>query len=126
MTRISKSLVLGAFAALAVAVALVLPPASRAAVSPRPALKTSFSAADVDFALQAFDSFRNRAEVSARSVVADAAVPLIQGERSRNATAGSCAGYTWPHIPAACQVSAERREPRQVRTIAIDATAPGR
>ncbi|MBN8941687.1 MAG: hypothetical protein J0H01_19425 [Rhizobiales bacterium] len=124
-TRISKTLVLGACAAIAIAAALVIPPASRAAVSPAPGLTHVFSAAELDQAHRAFDGFRNQLDSVQRPAASQGQPALIQGERAA-AARGACAQYTWPHIPRACQTAANGRELRQIRTVTVDTPAATR
>jgi hypothetical protein len=113
MTRISKFLALGAVAAIAVATALVLAPAGRAAVSAAPSLTVTHTAADIDHALGAFDAFKNRLDTAPRQTEA----PQQIAER------GACAQYAWPHIPQNCQSSANGRHMRQIRTVQVDTTS---
>jgi len=107
MNRMSKFLALGAVAGFGLALALVMAPDGRAAVS-TPALSVSFSSAAVDHAHKAFDAFRNRLDGAPRRSAA------VQGERA------DCARHTWPYIPRDCQSSAGGQHLRQIRTVALD------
>ncbi|QCI65842.1 hypothetical protein [Phreatobacter stygius] len=126
MTRMSKTLVLSAFAAIAVAAALVIPPASRAAVSPAPGLTHAFSSADIDHAHRAFDGFKNQLDGAPRPAATQGQAAMIQGDRADAASRGVCAQYTWPHIPRTCQTAANGRELRQIRTVTVDTVAATR
>lgn len=118
MNKFSKIIGFSAVAGLGLATALVLAPAGRAAVSPAPGLSVSHTTADLDHALGAFDAFRNRLDQAPRPVEGARQVAAVEGER---AVPTDCARHTWPHIPAACQTSAEGRPARQVRTVTTDA-----
>ena len=113
MTRMSKLLALAVVASTAVTAALVLAPAARAAVTDAPQLKLSYSVADVDHALGAFDGFRNRLDGAPRQAATEQTA-AIQGDRL------GCAQFAWPHIPPACLTSASARPMRQVRTVSAD------
>lgn len=113
MTRMSKFLALGMVASAAIVAALVLAPAGRAAVTEAPELKLSYSAADIDHALGAFEAFRNRLDGAPRQAETRQTA-AVQGDRA------DCAQFAWPHIPAACQTAASGRAPRQVRTVSVD------
>lgn len=108
MNRMSKFLALGMVAGFGVALALVMAPDGRAAVS-TPALSVTFSSADVDHAHRAFDAFRNRLDGAPRQAA-------IQNERA------DCGRHAWPHIPRNCQSSAAGQHLRQIRTVALDQT----
>ncbi|KAF0137353.1 MAG: hypothetical protein FD152_528 [Xanthobacteraceae bacterium] len=110
MNRMSKFLALGMVAGLGLALALVMAPDGRAAVS-TPALSVGFSSADVDHAHRAFDAFRNRLDGAPRP-----AAP-VQGERA------DCGRHTWPYIPPTCQSSSAGQHLRQIRTVALDQPA---
>lgn len=112
MNRFSKIMGISAIGGLGLAAALVMAPAGRAAVSPAPVLSVSYSKADLDHALGAFDTFRNRLDNAPR-------VETARQDSERTARA-DCASFTWPHIPPACQTSAEGRPARQVRTVTTD------
>lgn len=118
MIRMSQVLALAAGAGFVAAAALVLAPAGRAAVSPAPSLAVSYTAADLDHALGAFDAFRNRLDGAPRPAGGRQSA-AIQGERPESS---GCARFAWPHIPQACQTSASGRHLRQIRTIATDAS----
>ncbi|WP_439573254.1 hypothetical protein [Phreatobacter sp.] len=113
MTRMSKFLALGMVASTVIVAALVLAPAGRAAVTDAPQLKLSYSVADVDHALGAFDAFRNRLDGAPRQAETGQTA-AIQGDRA------GCAQFAWPHIPPACQTAAAGRTLRQVRTVSVD------
>jgi hypothetical protein len=108
MNRMSKFLALGMVAGFGLALALVMAPDGRAAVS-TPALSVTFSSADVDHAHRAFDAFRNRLDGAPRQAA-------IQNERA------DCGRHAWPHIPRNCQSSAAGQHLRQIRTVALDQT----
>ncbi|MGU9978763.1 hypothetical protein ACJ4V0_01850 [Phreatobacter sp. HK31-P] len=105
----SKFLALGTVAGFGLALALVMAPDGRAAVS-TPSLSVSYSSADIDHAHRAFDAFRNRLDGAPRQA---AAVPSDRAD---------CARHAWPHIPRDCQSSASGQHLRQIRTVALDQT----
>ncbi|MDP2801874.1 MAG: hypothetical protein Q8O26_08335 [Phreatobacter sp.] len=107
MNRISQFLALGGVAALGLALAVVIAPDGRAAVSSA-ALAVSHTADDIDHAHRAFDRFRNRLDAAPR----------------RAATLdGDCARFAWPHIPQSCQTSPQGEHRRPVRLVALDQTS---
>ncbi len=107
MNRISQFLALGGVAALGLALAVVIAPDGRAAVSSS-ALAVSHTADDIDHAHKAFDQFRNRLDTAPR----------------RTATLdGDCARFAWPHIPQTCQTSPQGEHRRPVRLVALDQTS---
>ncbi|QCK86103.1 hypothetical protein E8L99_10240 [Phreatobacter aquaticus] len=125
MTILSKSFVFGAVASLAVAAALVLSPAGRASVNAAPALTVSYSAADIDRAMGAFDSFKNRLDGAPRA--AETQVAAIQGDRAAARERAHCAQFAWPNIPQSCQSSADGQHLRLVRQIpVVEATVASR
>ncbi len=107
MNRISQLLALGGVAALGLALAVMIAPDGRAAVSSS-ALAVSHTADDIDHAHKAFDQFRNRLDAAPRR-----AAPLD----------GDCARFAWPHIPVACQTSPQGEHRRPVRLVALDQTS---
>lgn len=117
MSIMTRSLVAGAVASMAVAAALVLAPPGRASVNAAPALAVSYTAADIDRAMGAFDSFRNRLDGAPRQ--ADTQVAAIEGDRVAARERAACAQYAWPNIPQTCQSSAEGQHLRQVRHIPV-------
>jgi hypothetical protein len=113
MTPMSRFLALGVVASTAIAAAVALTPAGRAAVTEAPQLKLSYTVADLDHALGAFDAFRNRLDGAPRQDDTRQ-VAAVQGDRL------GCAQFAWPHLPAACLNAASGRPIRQVRTVSAD------
>lgn len=125
MTIMSKGLVFGAVAGLAVAAALVLSPAGRASVHTAPALTVSYTSADIDRAMTAFDGFKNRLDGAPRAETQQ--VAAIQGDRAAAQERAHCAQFAWPNIPQSCQSSAEGQHLRLVRQIpVVEATVASR
>lgn len=110
MNRMSKFLGLGAVAGFGLALALLMAPDGRAAVS-GPSLDVAWSGTDIDHAHRAFDGFRNRLDDAPRLSAA------VEDARA------DCGRHAWPHIPRACQSSAAGQHLRQVRTVALDHTS---